>query len=195
MTRLTGPFPPETDDPIPSEAQCRALLAASTLPRDRVAHCDKVAEVAMVLAVRLKARGHDLDLDLVLAGALLHDIAKGVRNHSLVGAARLRDMGFRRVAVIAGAHMDIRLDEHGHLDEAVLVYMADKMVRGSELVGTWGRFKPRFDALAAKPDILAMMQGRLANARIIQQRIEDALGEPLSAVLSFHDPAPEPQAR
>jgi hypothetical protein len=65
------------------------------------------------------------------------------------------------------------------------------MVKGTELVGTWGRFKPKFDTLAHKPDILAMMRGRLANARIIQQRIEDALGEPLSSVLSFHDPAPE----
>jgi len=61
---------------IPTPNECLDMLARHDLPSGRVDHCRKVAEVAHRLAPALTGRGVKVDPDLVLAGALLHDIGK-----------------------------------------------------------------------------------------------------------------------
>ena len=51
--------------------------------------------------------GAGLDEDLVLAGSLLHDVARQQPEHARAGADLLKKEGYPRVADIVAQHMDI----------------------------------------------------------------------------------------
>ncbi|MDA3835973.1 MAG: HD domain-containing protein [Spirochaetales bacterium] len=79
-----------------------------------------------------------LDVDLVTAGALLHDIAKtqclnGACSHAEVGGAICSGLGFAEVAVIVMQHV-ILADYNRPVSEIDVVYYADKRVRHDEIV-------------------------------------------------------------
>lgn len=62
-----------------------------------IAHTSRVATVAVAIAGEIRSRGHGLDIDLVLAGARLHDIGRSKTHgldHASVGAEILREKGF-----------------------------------------------------------------------------------------------------
>jgi putative nucleotidyltransferase with HDIG domain len=90
--------------------------------------------------------GGSIDLSLVSAGALLHDIAKvpaihaGVK-HSEMGAEMVRDLGFIEVAPLVRQH--VLLDDYtqnGRVTEAELVNYGDKRVTHDKIVTLQGRF-------------------------------------------------------
>jgi len=167
---------------IPTAAECEAILAASLVSEAVVRHSRKVAKVAHRIASALLRSGLSLDLELVQAGALLHDIAKGRSDHAGVGASILRSMEFPRVADIVAAHTD--LDFSGStLDESAIVYLADKLVRGEKLVTIGERFQPALDRFGNNPAALQAVQKRLANAQHVASVVESRLGKPLSTVL------------
>jgi putative nucleotidyltransferase with HDIG domain len=167
---------------IPTAAECEAILAARHVHQVVVRHARKVAEVAHRIASALLRSGLSLDLELVQAGALLHDIAKGESDHAGVGASILRDMEFPRVADIVAAHTD--LDFSGSsLDEKALVYLADKVVRGVDLVTINDRFQPALDRFRNNPPALRSVERRLETARQVACAVESRLGTSLSAVV------------
>ena len=88
---------------IPSETQCYRIMAEMAMLDNIVAHSIRVCQVATLLADSLKANGHDLDIGLIRAAALLHDITKTrslktSENHAHTGALYLHDRGFPEVA-------------------------------------------------------------------------------------------------
>jgi putative nucleotidyltransferase with HDIG domain len=167
---------------IPIAAECEAILAARHVHPVVVRHSRKVAEVAHSISSALLRSGLSLDLGLVQAGALLHDIAKGQPDHAAVGASILRGMEFPRVADIVAAHTD--LDFSGSsLDERALVYLADKLVRGVDLVTIDLRFQAALDRFGDDPAAFQAVQKRLATAKQVACAVESRLGTPLSAVV------------
>ncbi len=82
--------------PWPDAATCEALLHELHVPEGVTAHARKVAGLAHSIGLTLRGRGHPVDLGLVEAGALLHDVGRS-RTHGLdhagVGAALLRERG------------------------------------------------------------------------------------------------------
>ncbi len=66
---------------IPNEEECIQLLKDCKVPKDVITHSLKVCEVAEIIALKCNA-----DLDLVKAGALLHDIGRS-KTHNLMHAA------------------------------------------------------------------------------------------------------------
>ncbi len=63
--------------PIPSESECLALLKAQGVPEKVIRHVCTVARLAVTIAQRC-----DADVELVRAGALLHDIGRS-RTHGI----------------------------------------------------------------------------------------------------------------
>jgi putative nucleotidyltransferase with HDIG domain len=113
-----------------------------------VRHSKLVTAVAMYIAAKLNEAGMGLDLSLVQAGALLHDIAKTMcletsGNHAEKGSDLLIGLGYSDVAAIVRQH--IRLDQ-GTVDPVViteieLVNYADKRVKHEEIVDLKERFR------------------------------------------------------
>jgi putative nucleotidyltransferase with HDIG domain len=120
-----------------TEEVCFALLHAAGTPEHVIAHCRAVAEKAMQLADRAQAAGAAVDRELLFSAALLHDIARTEPDHAALGAAWLRTLGYPEVAEVVAQHHDF---EGGKLNEAALLYLADKYVQGDREVPLEERF-------------------------------------------------------
>lgn len=93
---------------LPDAAACRALLRQMGAGEDIIAHTDAVARVALPIARALAGRGHPVDLDLVVAGAHLHDIGRARTHgldHATVGADMVRTQGLpEALALVVERH-------------------------------------------------------------------------------------------
>lgn len=121
---------------IPSAEEARRILAARHLPAGIVRHSEGVARVAVAAARLVEAQGIPVDVRVVEAAALLHDIDKpdtrvSGEPHGEVGARVLERMGFGELAAAVSSHpVTALLDEDRYPRgwEPVLVSVADKHV-------------------------------------------------------------------
>jgi len=169
--------------PFPSADQCLELLQKNSFGERLVLHCQEVARVALIMAENLNSKGYRLNLGLVMAGGLLHDMAKGETDHAGRGRDILKDLGYEEVAEVVGSHMKIVFDRENPLNEATLVYLADKLVQENRLVSLEQRMayaKERY------PDIpWQAIEERFAQAvflkskveEVLQQKVEDLAGD------------------
>lgn len=111
-------------------------------------HSELVARVALFIGRRLNKHGQNLDLALVEAGALLHDIAKTEcletkQNHAHSGGELVRALGYQLVADIVRQHICLDRDIMALdvITEAALVNYADKRVKHEEVVSIEERFR------------------------------------------------------
>jgi len=174
---------------IPAPAACRELLARLGTPAPVVAHSRAVADVARRLGAALRTSGVCLDLRLLEAAALLHDIARAAPAHAGVGADLLDAEGFPRVAVVARFHMQLPGPPPDLPGEREVLYLADKLTVGSRTVDLDGKRERAAARFARAPEALDAARARLEAARVIAARIESLTGRPLSSVLDRDAPA------
>ena len=167
---------------IPTSAECESILAMQSVDLFLVRHSRKVAEVAERIALALVHKGLSVNVDLVRAGALLHDVAKGRPDHAVVGAELLRSMGFPRVATVVSAHTNLDFSG-GQLDESTIVYLADKLVRGDSQVTLDQRFQTALARFSNDPHTLLAVQNRMATAQAVTRAVEARVGMPLASIL------------
>ena len=120
--------------PPMSPALADALLLAASPGDAVVAHCRAVAAEALRIAEALPL---PLDRELLESAALLHDVARKGKDHARLGAAGLRELGYHDAAMIVEQHHDRRGDA---VDEAALLYLADKCLREERRVTIEERF-------------------------------------------------------
>ncbi len=174
---------------IPTRAECEAILAGYSVAPAIVRHSRLVADVAQRIALALTRSGLELNLDLVRAGALLHDLAKGQPDHAAVGAAILRSMDFPQVATVVASHTDLNFD--GYIDESAIVYLADKLVSGERPVTIDQRFEVALRRFSDNPPALDAAQRRMTTAMAVAQAVETRLGAPLASVINQDFGAPD----
>jgi len=169
--------------PVPSPVECLEMLTRMGASAPVIRHGRAVAAVALALADGLDGA---LNRDLIRAGALLHDIAKGSVDHAATGARMLASLGCPDVARIVATHGDPAADANG-LDEAALVFLADKLVREARLVSIEDRFAPALTRFADDPEALRAATRRLDAARRIAAAVETRLGVSLQDRLAGRD--------
>src|SRR5512142_2105035 len=124
---------------VPDREEAQRILAARRLPAGIVRHAEGVARVATAAARLVAAAGIPVDLGVVEAAALLHDIDKPRTSasgepHGEVGARILEQMGFGELAAAVSAHPVTALLDEDRFPrgwEPVLVSVADKHVAQS----------------------------------------------------------------
>ena len=130
---------------IPSPETCLNLLKEYGTYPNIIAHCEQVTRVALFLAKALSRQKLNLNIPLLIAGALLHDIAKAYSiehpgvNHAEKGAEWLIELGYPEVAEIVKCHVD--LPGELIIDEKAIVNYADKRVKHDTIVSLEDRFK------------------------------------------------------
>lgn len=173
------------DYDAPGQDECLALLEQVLgLEPALVSHSRAVGRVAQALAKRARVAGAAVNPALALAGGLLHDAAKGRRDHPAAGAALLREMGFAAVAPLAASHVDITIAPEAPLSEAELVHLADKLVEGDRRVDLDGRFQAKLERNGRDPGAREAIQRRWDLARLIARRMEALLGSGLESCLA-----------
>lgn len=131
----------------PSTATCRRLLTTYAVPEHIRRHSGQVARVARELGEALRRRGEKIDLGLVEAAALLHDISKAPciesrLDHAAEGGRVLREIGLDAVAAVVERHVHLGpWDPRGAVTEAELVNYADKRVLYEDVVSLEVRFR------------------------------------------------------
>lgn len=120
----------------PDLEQCRRILADYGTPAHVIGHCEAVAHCALVVGRALTEKGFDLDLSLVLAAGLLHDVARVEKDHAKAGAGHLRRLGYPAVADIIEVHMHYpAFHAASDFDETDLVCLGDRLCKFDEYVG------------------------------------------------------------
>ncbi|MDK2990690.1 MAG: uncharacterized protein PWR16_2219 [Methanoculleus sp.] len=128
------------------EEDCIALLRRAGCSEGVITHCRAVRDLALAYA-----SGPSVDRDLVQAGALLHDIGRGVTHdlrHAEAGGAICRSFGLdEAIVAIVERHIGAGLtaDECAALDltprdcmprtlEEKIVAHADNLVKGTRVI-------------------------------------------------------------
>lgn len=169
---------------LPSRHTCEQLMCERfAVDSPVIEHCRAVAHFAFLLAGKLNDAGCHLDLALIEAAALLHDLAKGEPDHAAAGAAVLREMGYGSVADLVAVHMEAPTRSDDAIDVADLLFLTDKLVEGTRVVPLETRFRRQLERHAHDRPVLARINQRLENARTIKRRVEERLGLPVSDVL------------
>ncbi len=155
MTQQSSGDVPSMPRRVPTREQCLAYMDDFSMLANIRAHSLMVASAAAALLAGLQAAGITRQPlppeDLVLAGALLHDIAKsqclyGTCKHALVGQEICLDLGFPEIAEIVREHVvlsDYATERYrqGIFNAKELVYYADKRVRHDMIVSLDSRLE------------------------------------------------------
>ena len=130
----------------PNDSECIRLLTEAGCKRRVIVHCCTVWTMAEAMARRI-----DCDIDLLRAGAFLHDIGRSVDHsimHAVIGASIAADLGLpREVVEIIRKHVGAGLDEQDVIEmglpkgnyipdtiEQKIVCHADNMVSDNKFV-------------------------------------------------------------
>jgi uncharacterized protein len=135
--------------PLPTREQAIELLRKNNCSPQVISHCQAVAEISLDIAKELEKKGLKLDLKLIEAGALLHDIGRSKTNavdHGVIGAQIAQSEGLPPAVVdiirthVGGGFTAKEVAEFGWpkdvytpltLEEKVVSY-ADKLVDNSK---------------------------------------------------------------
>jgi len=171
---------------LPSPKETMAVLHCFHRPdSDVIAHVRAVTYVACRMAQALCESGCMLNLSLVHAGAMLHDLGKGSPNHAEVGAQRLRALGFHDVADIASRHLNLDPNDEYPPDEAEVVFLADKLICGNRLTTIEKRMQMGLDRFGHDSDARRAIKERLEHAFRARARIEERTGQDLFQIIDY----------
>lgn len=154
----------------PDLAACKKILADYGTPARVVGHCKAVAHCALTVARALVEKGYELNLPLIQAAGLLHDVARVEQDHQKAGAALLYRLGYPEVADIIAIHMTYpAFNPAERFNEKDLVCLGDRLCKEDEYVGLeermayiMGKFKNNEEAIrtinANKKKVAATME-------------------------------------
>lgn len=140
------------NEKLPSREQAIQLLIENRCSAQVIRHCKAVAKLALETGQVLKKKGHNIDLDIIEVGALLHDIGRSKTHsvdHVVAGAEIARAAGLHSSLIsiikthVGGGIDDAEAAELGWpnddvyvpvtLEEKIVSY-ADKLIEGSRRV-------------------------------------------------------------
>lgn len=159
---------------IPSYEQCLEIQNFFNMNDNINAHCSKVCEIAQGIGKQFMDKGINVNMKLIIAASLLHDIAKGIKHHDKVGAKFMKEMGFYDVSDIILNHMSLNDPIVKEPYEKYIVYLADKLVKGDSYVGV----NNRFDAKILKTkdeDVKSIILKKKQTALYVEEQIKDIL--------------------
>jgi molybdenum cofactor cytidylyltransferase len=164
---------------IPDKEECFSIINSVLAEDDDVrSHLVTVCFLALKLSEAIE---EDMDIDLLTASALLHDICRKKKNHAQAGADFIRNLGFERVSYIIAQHMDIFIDKDKPVQEKEIVYFADKICNGN-IVDL--NYHQRFSSCLKKcPWALNSITKRYEDTRLIQTRIESSAKKSIEEIL------------
>ncbi|MCP4020570.1 MAG: HDIG domain-containing protein [Desulfobacteraceae bacterium] len=125
---------------VPTQKECFKIIKQMKMMDHIVDHSVMVCNVALFLCQKLKRINPELDENLAISAALLHDITK-TRSfttkeiHSETGCELLEDLGYPEVADIIRQHVILdEYENHSPVSEREIVNYSDKRVLHDHVV-------------------------------------------------------------
>ncbi len=162
---------------IPDREECLRLMDDYGMLENIIDHSLKVARVALFLSEELNKKGQKIDLALVEAASLLHDLTKTEclrtkEDHAFKGCQVLEQMGYSRVGEVVAQH--IWLIKEGNpsiVSEEEIVNYADKRVMHDRIVPLKERFDDLRERYGGNPKALQQMDRLERLTYQIEQKI------------------------
>ena len=169
---LIKPCLPEEENKLSPEI-CMKMLTVLNVPENIIRHVRAVRDKALEIAEKLNLKGLKLDLKLIENSALLHDICRTEKHHAAAGAELVKALGFKEEADIIRQHHDL---ESSDIDEAAVVYLADKLIKEDRPVSLDERFMLSADKCKS-PEAMATHDRRLSQAKKVFQKVQNILNK------------------
>jgi len=153
------------------------MLKRRGVPPHVIVHSMQVNRVARFLAEKLNEQGEKLDLGLIDAASLLHDMTKmdGLRtgeNHARAAGRVLREMGLPAVARVVEQHVVVEeVPGLVRVTEEELVNYSDKRVMHDRIVTLEERFEDLKERYGRSSEGRALIGSHLERARQIERKI------------------------
>ena len=131
---------------VPDRCECLRLMGRYGMLENIVDHSFAVTKVALFLSEALNRKGQRIDLGVVEAAALLHDLAKTEclktkKDHARQGWQLLKELGYERVAEVVAQHIEVSTrGTSPSVSEEEVVNYADKRVQHDRIVSLTERF-------------------------------------------------------
>lgn len=132
---------------IPTREECFRLMRQFGMLDHIISHSIEVAKVALFLSAELNKKGQKINLDLVEAASLLHDLTKTEcfktkADHAVTGGQLLKRMGYERVGVVVAEHVQLSEGKNlSSVSEEEVVNYSDKRVQHNRIVSLSERFR------------------------------------------------------
>ncbi len=152
---------------IPTREECLRLMGEYGMLENIISHSLAVTKVALFLSVELNKKGQKIDLRLVEAACLLHDLTKTEclrtkEDHARTGSQLLKRIGYERVAEIVARHIWLGREVNPScVCEEEIVNYADKRVMHDRIVSLEERFrdlKERYGKVGRAEDYMEHLQ-------------------------------------
>jgi uncharacterized protein len=163
---------------IPTADQCILLMDKYGMLQNIKAHSMVVEKVASFLARSLQKVGEDLGLEVVTAGALMHDIAKTEclrtkEDHARKGKEICLDLRLHEIADIVAEHIVLtEFSASQAVREKEIVYYADKRVNHDVVVSLDERLEYLLDHYGRDREPLKdLIRGNFEMCRAVEKKI------------------------
>ena len=182
MTEITGSM--KKTSHAPSEEECLKMLEEYGTPPHVVRHCRAVARAAVRMGKALNAHGFHLDIGLLDAAGLLHDIARVEEAHWEKGAKIVREKGYPRVADLILPHMTYG-PNHGQeeITELDVLCLADRMVQEDRYIGLMDRMRVVLEKYRENPQAYERVRDKMMASEEQRQRIEKITGKSIDQIM------------
>ena len=167
---------------IPTRDECLRLMNHYGMLSHIIGHSIEVTKVALYLAVELNKRGQRIDLGLVEAASLLHDLTKSEclqtkEDHARTGSQLLKRMGYLRVGEVVAEHIQLsKKNDPSLITEEEVVNYADKRVQHDRIVSLEERFSDLMNRYGKGQEASEQMEQLKKATFEIENRIFSILG-------------------
>ena len=183
---------------IPNRDECFRMMGEMEMMDHIVVHSLQVCRVATFLSEHLNKQNGQLNLDLIQAAALLHDITKTRsfktrENHALSGGQLLAEQGYPEIGELVRQH--IRLDDYPNpavVAERQILNYADKRVLHDQVVSLDERLDYILENYGETPEHTDRIHWLWKKTLELEEKIFDGLKvgpRELNRILNSWDPA------
>lgn len=162
---------------IPTREDCLRLMVQYGMLEHIIDHSIAVARVALFLSIKLNRKGQRIDLPLVEAAALLHDLTKTEclrtkEDHALTGSRLLKEIGYERIGDVVAEHIHLSKEtDPSRISEEEVVNYADKRVQHDRIVSLEERFEDLKGRYGKSERALELLEGLRRSTFEIERKI------------------------
>lgn len=176
--------------PVPDESECLEIMKRFDMLDNIVRHSLQVKNVSMALVNNLIDPAI-IQPSLVLAAALLHDIAKtrtiGSRElrHDILGGEIMREMGYEAIAKAVESHVVFEgFLPDGDLEEREIVFYADKRVMHDRIVSIDDRVDDLVQRYGINEHIIALITENKNFILALERKLRGFLARDIEDILA-----------
>ena len=168
---------------LPTVDECFNILKENMVPNHIIDHSEMVARVGHVMATTLnQQKGLCMDLDLVVAACLLHDIKKmhcietGC-DHALAAHEYIWGLGFEEVADVVRQHYRLDHDnkDFSRLNPVHICFYADNRVKHHRIVPVEERFRDILERYGRDQKSIREITARLHETKALEAVLFEGL--------------------